>query len=355
MNLYRGCEHACLYCDGRAERYYVDGVFDRDITVKRNALAVLGRELDRLPEPGFIFVGGGVSDAFQPAEARYRLARGALEMILARGLPVHILTKSALVERDLDLLQEINRKSVAILSFSINSVDEGLRERFEPGAAPLAERWRLLERGRSLGLLTGVMAMPVLPGICDSAVAIDHLVQRAGQAGASFLCFSGLTLRPGIQREGFLAVIRTHYPHLLDGYAKVYQRQIRSGSGHPAYHQRVTDRFTGAMNRHGVPGHIPRSAYHGQIPLYAELAVALDQQAGDNQLAGRPTPYLARAAADLQRWSGKRLATLNRRRGPGWPAVEQELRFIAATRGWPEIVGRNLAAVPVIERLLELG
>ena len=90
MNLYRGCEHGCLYCDGRAERYYVEGDFARDIAIKSNALEVLARELGRLKAPGFAFVGGGVCDGYQPAEERYGLARGALELALEHGLPVHV-------------------------------------------------------------------------------------------------------------------------------------------------------------------------------------------------------------------------------------------------------------------------
>ena len=130
MNLYRGCEHACRYCDGRAERYRVEGDFARDIQVKRNAVAVLERELSRIREPGFVFVGGGVSDAYQPAEEVYGLARGALEVSLARGLPVHVLTKSTLVARDLDLLQAVRDEAgVAILSMSIQTVDDDLRAR----------------------------------------------------------------------------------------------------------------------------------------------------------------------------------------------------------------------------------
>src|ERR1035441_9560853 len=78
-NLYRGCQHGCIYCDGRAERYYVSGEFDRDIQVKRNAVELAKDEIGRMREPGFLFIGGGVCDAYQPAEERYRLARGLLE------------------------------------------------------------------------------------------------------------------------------------------------------------------------------------------------------------------------------------------------------------------------------------
>lgn len=95
-NLYRGCEHGCSYCDGRAERYYVTGTFDRDIQVKRNALDLARKELDLFREPGMLFLGGGVCDAYQTAEAHYQLARGLLELCCEKRIPVHVLTKSAL-------------------------------------------------------------------------------------------------------------------------------------------------------------------------------------------------------------------------------------------------------------------
>ena len=91
MNLYRGCEHACAYCDGRAEKYHVEGDFGRDIQVKQNAPDLLRKELGRLKERGMIFVGGGVCDAYQPAEQKYQLTRRCLEVILERGLPVQTL------------------------------------------------------------------------------------------------------------------------------------------------------------------------------------------------------------------------------------------------------------------------
>lgn len=92
MNLYRGCTHGCVYCDGRSERYYVDGEFGRDVTVKINAVELLRRELDparrrKALARGYVFLGGGVGDSYQSAEETYRLARGALEIMLERGRP----------------------------------------------------------------------------------------------------------------------------------------------------------------------------------------------------------------------------------------------------------------------------
>ncbi len=319
MNLYRGCEHGCLYCDGRAERYRVDGDFARDIRVKHNAVALLSRELGRIREPGFVFVGGGVSDAYQPAEARFGLARGALEVTLERGLPVHVLTKSALVERDLELLCAIHETSAAILSFSILGVDEALRERFEPGAAPFAERWRLIERAKTLGLYAGVMAMPVLPGLSDSAQDISRLVRRAADAGADFVLCGGLTLRPGVQRRLFFDTLRDTTPALLPGYRRVYRQRRPSGAAAPRYDERLDARFREARARYGVPGRPLHRIYRGRVPRYTEAAIRLEHQAFEEQ---RP-PSWARAAWALQKWA-RTCLTRNRRRSYTYRDVEAE-------------------------------
>lgn len=321
MNLYRGCEHGCLYCDGRAERYYVAGEFDRDIQVKVNAVAVLDAELSRRREPGFVFLGGGVCDAYQAAEARYRLARGALEVALRRGLPAHVLTKSALVERDLDLLQSIAGRSGAILSFSLQTVDDEVRRRFEPGAAPVSERLRLLREARRRGVAAGVMAMPVLPGISDKPEQIDALVAAAAEAGAEFVLFGGLTLRPGQQRETYLRALAGFYPQHLDGYQRLYRIPRASGAPDGRYLSRVDARFRAALARHGLPGRIPRRLFTGRVPLYAEVGVLLEHRGfacGD--------PSLGRAGFALQDWARRLLAENARRREFSHRDVEGQLR-----------------------------
>jgi len=129
MNLYRGCSHNCIYCDGRAEQYRVEGDFGRDIAVKINAEEILRRELDperkRKPfKPCFMMIGGGVSDSYQPIEKKYGITGKALEIAHERNFPVHVLTKSTLVERDLDIIKRINEKQRAIVSFSFSSADD---------------------------------------------------------------------------------------------------------------------------------------------------------------------------------------------------------------------------------------
>lgn len=351
MNLYRGCQHGCLYCDGRAERYYVEGDFAHDVVVKTNALEILDKELGRVREPGFVFFGGGVSDAYQPLESKYELARGALGLAERHRLPVHVLTKSALVERDLDLLERVAERSGAVLSFSIQTLDEEVRRRFEPEAAPMEERWRLLREARRRGLGTGVMAMPVLPGISDTPEAIDALVGEAREADVDFLCFGGLTLRPGAQMETYLAAIRRHRPQHLEGYHRLYRSQRPSGAGDGRYYARVDARFHDALRRHGLPARMPRRLFSARIPAYAEVAILLEHHELAERLAGREPPSLGRAGFAIQTWARGRFAA-KRSRKFTWRHVEAELRGMAGDGSLAELPGMTVAALRLVREWL---
>lgn len=334
-NLYRGCEHGCVYCDGRAERYYVAGDFERDIQVKSNAVALASDELARVREPGFLFIGGGVCDAYQPAEERYRLARGLLELCRARRIPVHVLTKSALVERDLDLLAAINADTRAVLSFSIATVDERQRETFEPGAAPLAERWRLVQAAHRLGLAAGVMAMPVLPGLSDTPEAIHALVEQSREAGADFVCYGGLTLRPGVQKDGFFATLARTHADLVPGYRKLFQSDRVSGMPDPRYLGRVDERFRAALAANQMPARMPQHVFHRMIPLYSEVSVLLEHR---GWLAGEDAgahDRLARAGWAIAGWARARLG--RQRAKDAYRLVEAELAMLVRSRQLCEI------------------
>ena len=346
-NLYRGCEHGCSYCDGRAERYYVAGDFARDIQVKRNAIALARDELARIREPGFLFIGGGVCDAYQPAEVRYQLAHGLLELCREQHRPVHVLTKSALVERDMELLAAIHADTRAILSFSIALVDEHHREVFEPGAAPLAERWRLLTAAHALGIRTGVMAMPILPGLSDSEQAIDTLVEKARQVGADFVCYGGLTLRPGVQKDGFFAVLARHYPELLPGYQKLYSADRSSGTPDLRYFARLDGRCRAALARHAMPGRMPRRIFHGLVPSYTEVSVLLEHRGFERGEAGGGYGPLARAGQAIAEWARGRLARQRSRHA--FRLVESELDMLMRGHQQGEIPGLDPAMHPDVE------
>jgi DNA repair photolyase len=350
-NLYRGCAHDCAYCDGRAERYYVDGDFGRDIVVKRNALVLAEKELARRREPGFLFLGGGVSDCYQPAEADYRLARGLLELAARSGLGVHVLTKSRLVERDFDLLQQIARGERAILSFSIQTLDDDVRAKLEPNASSIAERLRLLHKVRALGVHGGIMAMPILPGISDSKEQIVALAERAADSGAEFVCFGGLTLRPGRQKDTYYSALHQHWPNLVLGYDRAYGRALSSGAPDPRYGDKVNHRFAHALGKVGLPARIPRQIFHGIVPLYTEAGVLLEHLETAARLKGEHR-LLAPAGLALAKWAHQRLVTVCRRQGFSYRDVEAEFAYRLADGSLREVAGINHEAM---QELLSMG
>jgi len=268
MNLYRGCGHDCAYCDGRAEKYAVEGEFGAEVVVKVNAVELLRRELAPTPRrresapSGFVLLGGGVGDSYQPAEERYELARRALELLLELGRPVHVLTKSALVERDLDLLARIHQRSRAIVSMSFSSVDRQISARFEPGVPPPAKRLEVLSRFRRAGIPVGMYLMPVLPFLTDTEQMLERTMEQAAEAGVGFIVFGGLTLRPGRQQEHFLSVLRGIRPDLEERCRRLYpgDKWGRAAGGHFAALER---RFGALARRHRVPPRMPPGLYAG--------------------------------------------------------------------------------------------
>jgi len=315
LNLYRGCAHNCAYCDGRSESYQVEGEFGRDIAVKTNALSILERELDparkRKPLPaGYLLFGGGVCDAYQPAEERYRLARGTLELATRWGYPVHILTKSVLVERDIDLIAEINRKSRAIVSFSFSSADSETSGVFEPGVPPPERRLETIRRMKEAGIPCGMFLMPVIPFITDSPEMIGETLRQGKEAGIDFAIFGSMTLKAGRQREHFLDTLRKRYPGLESRYDEIYSPDSRWGESSLRYARSVNAVFDAAASAAGIPKRIPRRLYGDLIAGNDLVIIILEHLDYLLKLKGRSCPYgyaawslskLARPLSELSR------------------------------------------------------
>src|SRR5512137_1583093 len=166
MNLYRGCQHQCIYCDSRSECYQIENL-NHEVLVKANAIELLRRELAGKRIIGTIG-SGSMKDPYMPLEADVRLTRRALEVIAGFGFPVHVITKSDLVLRDIDLLEEISRKTYAAVTFTITTADDAMSKRLEPGAPDSSQRLAALGALSQHGILTGVTLMPVLPFIEDT-------------------------------------------------------------------------------------------------------------------------------------------------------------------------------------------
>jgi hypothetical protein len=180
------------------------------------------KALDTGPRKIIVGVSGGVSDAYQQAEEEYQITRQVLETLYDFRLPVFILTKSNLVLRDLDLLKEIHKQAFVSICFSITLHDEDMRIIFEPKSSATWKRFEALKQIRKAGMYGGVMAYPTIPTVGDTPENMEGLAKEAKKAGAEFILFSGMTLKPGRQKDYFFNVVRRQVPQVYDHLQQIY-------------------------------------------------------------------------------------------------------------------------------------
>jgi DNA repair photolyase len=295
MNLYRGCTHNCVYCDGRAEKYQVEGEFGKEVTVKVNAIEVLRRELNpkrkRIPfKRSFMMVGGGVGDSYQPVEKNYQLTRQALQLIDEHNFPVHLLTKSTLIERDLDIIKKINTKTRAIVSFSFSSVDEQISALVEPGVPSPTERLHTLARFKHEGIACGMFLLPVIPFLSDTPELMDKALKKASEIGLDFVIFGGMTLKDGRQKDYFMNVLQEYYPHLTAEYHLIYPGN-KWGAATGDYYHSLNQTFSTIAKKYKIPKRIPAALYHDILSENDLVVVILEHLDYLLKLEGRTSPY----------------------------------------------------------------
>jgi len=295
MNLYRGCSHNCVYCDGRSEDYYVDGEFGEDVTVKVNAVDILRRELDpqrkRIPlKPSFIMIGGGVGDSYQPIEGKYRLTGRTLQLVYEYGYPVHMLTKSVLIKRDIDILKRINERNRAIVSFSFSSMDDKLGAIFEPGVPSPSERLKTLAFFKSEGIACGMFLLPVIPFITDTPVLMEEAIRKASEAGADFIVFGGMTLKEGKQKDNFIDAVKQHYPGLMVKYQELYPGN-RWGMAAGGYYNSLNMEFGRIAKKYRIPSRIPPALFRDILSENDFVVVILEHIDYLLKLEGRKSPF----------------------------------------------------------------
>ncbi len=219
INLYRGCEHQCIYCDTRSLCYQIEN-FNEEVLIKINALALLEDALPRKRKLGVIGF-GSMNDPYTPAEKRYHLTSQALDIIAKYRFPVHIITKSDLVLNDLAILKKINQV-LARVSFTITTTDDDLARKLEPGAPSPSRRLQAMRQLSEAGIETGVTMMPILPFIEDTEENVNQIVQKAAENGAQYIIPAfGVTVREG-QREHFYAKLDQEFPGLRQRYQRTF-------------------------------------------------------------------------------------------------------------------------------------
>jgi DNA repair photolyase len=336
MNLYRGCTHNCVYCDGRAEGYYVEDEFGNDVAVKINALEVLRRELDpkrkRTPfKRGYVMVGGGVGDSYQPIEEKYELTRKTLALLSEKKFPVHILTKSTLVKRDVDILKKINENSKAIVSFSFSSTDEKLSRIFEPGVPSPRKRLETISFFKDKGIACGMFLLPVIPFITDTKEVMEKTIQDAQDAGVDFIIFGGMTLKDGKQKEYFLNVLQQYYPKLILEYQMIYQGS-KWGEAIPDYYSQLHQTFNTLMKQYKIPKRIPPELYKVILSENDLVIVILEHLDYLLKLEGKKSPfgYAAYSLSQVQEPLSTMLNKLDTIKGVG-KTTENIIREILNT------------------------
>jgi DNA repair photolyase len=231
MNIYRGCEHQCIYCDSRSECYQI-ACFE-NLQVKINTVELLKKELAKKRRRGIIGT-GAMSDPYTKSESRYRLTGQALQVIADYGFGIHITTKSDLICNDLDILKKISRSWVAV-AFTITTADDDLARLIEPQAPSPSERLAAMKALSAAGIFTGVAMMPLLPFIEDNPENVTRIVEIAAKCGARFIIpWFGMSLRDR-QRDYYYSQIDRLFPGIRVKYEAVYGNQYVCNS--PGEHQ----------------------------------------------------------------------------------------------------------------------
>lgn len=221
MNLYRGCQHGCIYCDARSACYQMKHPFE-DIEVKENAPQLLEAALAGKRKKCMIGT-GAMSDPYIPLELELGITRRCLEIIDYYGFGVTLQTKSDRILRDLDLLKSINRKTKCVVQMTLTTYDDQLCRILEPNVCTTSERVRVLEIMREEGIPTIVWMTPILPFINDTQENIAGLARYCVEAGVHGILYfgMGLTLREG-DREYYYEQLDRHFPGMKERYIRTY-------------------------------------------------------------------------------------------------------------------------------------
>jgi len=252
INPYRGCEFACKYCYARYTHEFMemrDGIeFEQKIYAKQHAADLLRQELRKV-KPGEDIALGTATDPYQPIEKKLEITRTILEEIARHsGLEVGIVTKSAMLARDIDVLREIGEHNRISVSFTVTTVDTELARILEPRAPRPDLRLECLRKLREAGIRAGVICAPVLPRITDAPKQLEAVVRAAAAANASHIYANPLFLKP-CSAAVFLPFLKEHFPQLAPEYEKRFKDKAFLPS---AYRKRISELFGKLRTKYGI-------------------------------------------------------------------------------------------------------
>jgi len=250
INPYQGCYHQCVFCYARATHRYreLDGVgsWGSRLRAKVNAPEVLRRELARPAWRNEHVAIGTATDPYQAIEGRYRITRRILVELARAATPAHLITRSPLIVRDLDVITSLSRAAEFSVCVSLPTLDPDLARRIEPTVAPPAQRLRAVRTLAGAGIRVGVAIAPVLPHLTDDRATLEGVVRAASDAGAAFAWHGVLNLGD-VTRDAFFGYLDADQPQLVATYREMY----RSRYAPAAYVRTVRHRVVEA--RRSIP------------------------------------------------------------------------------------------------------
>jgi len=277
INPYRGCEFACKYCYARYTHEFMElreGTdFEQKIFVKQHAADLLRHEL-RHVKRGEAIALGTATDPYQPAERRFEVTRAILEELARhRGLEIGIVSKSNLVLRDVEVLQEVAKSNRLFVSITITTLNVDLARILEPRAPRPDLRLEAMQKLNEAGLAAGVICAPVLPGITDSPRDLEALVRATAQAGGKYIYANPLFLKP-CSLAVFMPFLEKEFPQLVESYRQRYKDRAFLPA---SYRKRLSELMKRLREKHGIPTHYDRyrqnthpdtAAEPGQMKLF---------------------------------------------------------------------------------------
>lgn len=307
INTYNGCEHACTYCDSRSHKYHLHPEFDQIIYIKNNAGEMLDKRISRartlLPDTVAL---SGTCDPYQPAEEEFENTKACLEVLAKHKYPVLIGTKSKLVIRDIDLLDEIGERSWCSVGITVTTTDNELTEFLEPHTPTPKERFDTIKKLKKLkNIQVGVNLMPIVPYLGDSDDALDDLTKKAKQAGVDYILFSaGMTMRDR-QAVWYLKRLKEEYPDLVEKYLELFDARIDGGEykgkygPKGSYAKRINKRMFELCDKYDINYRIKRyipDDFRRENYLIAEEFL---NEAYDQQSTGKPWSNLFWAGQNI--------------------------------------------------------
>jgi DNA repair photolyase len=223
LNIYRGCEHGCRYCYAMYSHAYLDNEeFFRDVYAKTNIVEALEKQLSSKSWKREVVNLGGVTDSYQQAESIYRFMPDILKLLIKYETPCIISTKSDLVLRDYDLIDELSRITYVNIAATITAMDETIRQKIEPGGVDSQKRFAMLNAFSKTNASTGLHFMPIIPYLTDTYDNVNCLYSNAHDSKVSYVLPGTLYLR-GKTRVFFFDFIRENYPNLYEPLKNLYQ------------------------------------------------------------------------------------------------------------------------------------